>query len=109
MEVALAGQTTTADDLHLLRAFRDQVLARSTLGQSWVALYEDHRVDVALLLMTDDQLRAQARSALTLGLPLIRALIDADTAHGVVLTNEHTQAAKAIINRLAATGDSQHG
>jgi hypothetical protein len=106
-EVVLAGQRTAADDLHLLRAFRDKVLARSPLGQRWATLYEEHRVDVALILMTDDQLRAQARSALTLWLPLVQALTDANSMQKAILTDEHIEAAEAVINGLTAKGDPE--
>lgn len=106
-EVALTGQRAAVDDLHLLRVFRDRVLARSPLGLRWAALYEEHRVDVALILMTDDQLRAQARSALTLWLPLVQVLTDANSAQKAELTAKHIEAAEAVINGLTAKGDPE--
>lgn len=106
-EVVLAGDATAMEDLRLLHTFRDDVLARSPVGQHWIALYERHRLEAALILATDGQFRNQTRSVLKQWLPLIQALTNPDSVGQAVLTLEHVEAAEAIIAGLADRGSPQ--
>jgi len=96
-EVALAGEITASEDLRLLRTFRDQVLAHSSIGQRWIALYESHRLEIASILVTDNQFRGQVRLALEQWLPLVQALANLDSAQQAILTPEHIAAAEGVI------------
>ncbi len=102
-EVTLAGQSNAAEDLQLLRNFRDRTLARSSTGQRLTTLYERHRLEVALLIATDERLRNQTRLTLKQWLPLFKALTY-DDAEGPVLTREHVAAAYGVIDELIAKG-----
>ncbi len=103
-EVVLVRKTTVVEDMHLLRIFRDEVLARSPTGQHWITLYERHRLEVATILAADNEFRAQTLSALEQWLPLIRALTNPDSVGQTVLTLEHVKAAETVIAGLAARG-----
>lgn len=106
-EVVLAGEPTAIENLHLLRTFKDQALAHSPLGQRWITLYEHHRTEVASIFATDRLLRDQARLALKQWLPLIQTLSYPHFGEHVILAPEHLQAAKAVIEGLAARGSPQ--
>jgi hypothetical protein len=106
-EVALVGQATGFEDLRLLRTFRDERLALSPTGQHWIAMYERHRLEVASILATDSQLRAEARMALGLWLPLIEALTMQSVGEQAIITSEHMQAAEAVMAGLEAKGSPE--
>jgi len=106
-EIALVGEANAVEDLHLLRTFRDQILVRSPIGQQWVALYERHRLEVALILAADPQTRIQTRLALKQWIPLIRALTNPDSPGQTVLTLQHIEAAESVIASLAAKGSTE--
>lgn len=78
-EIVLSGEITGSDDLHLLRAFRDEVLAQSPIGQHWITLYQHYRFETALILASDGQFRTQTRLALREWLPLFEALAYPDS------------------------------
>ncbi len=106
-EVALVGEATAREDLRLLRTFRDQVLARSPIGQHWTVLYERHRFEIALILATDNQFRDQTRLALEQWLSPIQALTNPDSSQQAILTPEHIEAAEGVIVGLASRGSLQ--
>ncbi len=106
-EVVLVGDDNVLEDLHLLRDFRDNVLASSPFGQEWIELYEANRLDVALMLATDSQLREQARLAINLWLPLIEALTRSDVEGSAILTQAHLDTAASLLANLMTNADSQ--
>jgi hypothetical protein len=106
-EVALADQATLIDDLHLLRSFRDNVLAETPIGQHWIGQYEQHRLEVATLLAGDSQLRLQAREALVQWLPLIHSLSVADTGEQLIITVSHIEVAESFVTTLSEQADPQ--
>jgi ketopantoate reductase len=54
----------SADEIGLLRAFRDQQMAQSALGRRLTSLIQRHGTEVAQYLATDDELRSQAADLL---------------------------------------------
>ena len=100
-EVALTGSTTGLHDLEVLRRFRDEQLASSVTGQRWIEIYEHHRLELATLLAGDAQLRTQAREALDLWLPLIRALVEPGSEVSAVIQPEHIRTARLLIENLS--------
>ncbi|MBC7260644.1 MAG: hypothetical protein H5T63_01410 [Chloroflexi bacterium] len=105
--MALAGEPTVIQDLCLLRAFRDQVLSCSPVGEHWIALYEQHRTEIAWILATNAQLRNKTRIALKQWLPLIQALTFPDAVKKAILTSEHLDSAEAIIGALSTMASPQ--
>lgn len=105
-EVVLSDETSAVDELHLLRALSDDVLAQSTIGQRWIALYERHRFETALILLTDSQFRTQTRFALKQWLPLFQAVTYPNSVpdQEAILTSEKADAFQAVIAGLAARG-----
>lgn len=59
-------------DLDLLRAFRDGVLAQSSLGRRMIRLYDDHAAAVTAALKRSPALRAAARRLAAAAAPLLR-------------------------------------
>ncbi len=110
-EVVLSGETTALDDLYLLRAFRDRVLAPSPMGQHWITLYQYHRFETAWILMSDDPFRTQTRLALKNWLPLFQALTYPDSIpdQQAILTLEQAKALEAVMTGLAERGGSRLG
>jgi subtilisin family serine protease len=108
-EIVLAGESTALDDLYLLRTFRDRVLATSSMGQHWIALYQSHRFEAAWILMSDDPFRTQTRLALKQWLPLFQALTHPDSVpdQQAILTFEQAQALEAVMAGLADRGSAQ--
>jgi predicted NBD/HSP70 family sugar kinase len=106
-EVALSGSTTGLYDLETLRRFRDERLASSTAGQRWIEIYEHHRLELATLLASDAQLRTQAREALNLWLPLIRALVEPGSEASAIIQPEHIRAARLLIENLSVRSSSE--
>ncbi|MGQ9550759.1 MAG: S8 family serine peptidase, partial [Roseiflexus sp.] len=100
-EVALTGSTTGLHDLQVLRRFRDEQLASNAAGERWVEIYEQHRLELATLLASDAQLRAQAREALGQWLPLIRTLVEPRSEASAVIQSEHIRAARLLIENLS--------
>jgi len=108
-EIILSGEITGSDDLRLLRAFRDGVLAQSSIGQRWITLYQHHRFETALILASDGQFRTQTRLALKQWLPLIQALTYPDSIpdQQAILTSEHAEVLESVITGLMDRGSSQ--
>ncbi|MCS6774463.1 MAG: S8 family peptidase [Anaerolineae bacterium] len=103
-EVTLSGTANEHNDLRLLRDLADRVMASSEIGQEWIALYQRHRLESALILATDGELRAQTLAALGLWLPVFRALTypDNNAAQQVVITQAHAEALEQVIAGLSA-------
>ncbi len=106
-EVVLVGDDNVLEGLQLLRNFRDNVLIASPIGQEWIALYEANRLDVALMLVTDSQLREQTRSAINLWLPLLEALVSSDAEEDAILTQAHLDTAAALLVGFTTNANSQ--
>lgn len=108
-EIVLSGEITGSDDLHLLRAFRDEVLAQSPIGQHWITLYQHHRFETALILASDGQFRTQTRVALKQWLPLFQALTYPDSIpdQQAILTSEQAEVLESVITGLTDRGSSQ--
>jgi len=108
-EVVLSGETTALDDLYLLRAFRDRVLAPSPMGQHWITLYQYHRFEAAWILMSDDAFRTQTRLVLKKWLPLFQVLTYPDSMpdQQAILTFEQVKALEGVMAGLADRGSSR--
>lgn len=108
-EIVLSGEPAGPDDLRLLRAFRDKVLAQSPIGQHWITLYQRHRFETALILALDEQFRTQTRLALKQCLPLLQALTYPDSIpdRQAILTSEQAEVLESIITGLTDRGSSQ--
>lgn len=106
-EVILVGDDNVLEDLQLLRDFRDDVLASSAVGQEWISLYEANRLEVALILATDSQLREQARSVVNLWLPLVEGILAPEGNESAILTQAHLDAAALLLTNLTLNADSQ--
>ncbi|MCS6880465.1 MAG: S8 family peptidase [Chloroflexaceae bacterium] len=108
-EIVLSGELAGSNDLRLLRAFRDEVLAQSSIGQHWITLYQRHRLETALILAFDEQFRTQTRLALKQWLPLFQALTYPDFIpdQQAILTFEQAEVLESVITGLADRGSSQ--
>lgn len=106
-EVVLAGSVSGWQDLQALRRFRDEQLVSSAAGQHWIDMYERHRLELAMLLAGDAQLRVQARLALSLWLPLIRTLVDSNSVGSSVIQLEHVQVVKTLVSDISAQGSPE--
>jgi subtilisin family serine protease len=108
-EITLAGDASALSDLRLLRQFRDDVLADTSLGREWIDLYQQHRLESALILAHDASLREQTRQALADWLPLFAALVDPEASppREAVLTLGHAQALEVVVAGLAERGSQQ--
>lgn len=106
-EVALSSSASGWHDLQVLRHFRDEQLAATLFGQHWIAVYERHRLELAMLLANDPQLRTQVRLALHLWLPLVRELVESTSNESVLIQAEHIQAARAILAAMSVQGSEE--
>lgn len=106
-EVALSSSASSWHDLQVLRRFRDEQLAATLSGQHWIAVYERHRLELAMLLANDPQLRAQVRLALHLWLPLVRELVEPPSNESALIQAEHVQVARAILAAMSAHGSEE--
>lgn len=108
-EIVLSGERTESDDLRLLQAFRDKVLAQSPIGRHWITLYQRHRFETALILAFDEQFRSQTRLALKQWLPLFQALTYPDSIPDkqAILTSEQAEVLEGVIAGLMDRGSSQ--
>ncbi|WP_376792868.1 S8 family peptidase [Thermoflexus sp.] len=108
-EIVVSGELTEPDDLRLLRAFRDKVLAQSPIGQRWLTLYQQHRLETALILAFDEKFRTQTRLALRQWLPLFQALTYPDSTpdQQAILTSEQAEVLENVITGLMDRGSSQ--
>jgi Zn-dependent metalloprotease len=102
--IALAGEPDEESLLSNLRAVRDQVFTQDP-GRRWVRIYYEHQFEVAWLLMSDGQLRADALAGFRAFDPVFRAGLgdnEADTA--VILTPELIEAAERALMGVAERG-----
>lgn len=107
-QIVLSGDTHEPDHLSLLRAFRDKVLAQSAIGRAWIGLYQQHRFQTALILVSDRQFRTQTGLALDLWMPLFQTLTYPDDVVGeqAILTSAQAEALEAVIDGLSDRGSS---
>ena len=101
---ALAGEPDGESILSNLRAVRDEVFTQDP-GRRWTRIYYDHQFEVAWLLMSDDQLRADARAGFRAFDPVFRAGLGDDEAGApVILTPELIEAAERALMGVAERG-----
>lgn len=103
-EVILTRRTSVFEDLQLLRDFRDQVLRGTAVGEPLISLYENSRLEMALLLATNPTLRADTQALLETWFPLIEALLYPDTAAPALVTESMIAQTEAVSDQLAAAG-----
>ncbi|MCG2769925.1 MAG: M4 family metallopeptidase [Anaerolineae bacterium] len=102
--VALAAEPDGQDLLNNLRAVRDQVFTQDP-GRRWVNIYYEHQLEVAWLLISDAQLRADAQAGFRAFDPVFGALLAGDEASSnVILTRETIQAAERALMGVAEKG-----
>ena len=98
---ALAGEEAGPSVLGHLRAVRDEVFTQDP-GRRWTRIYYEHQFEVARLLLSDSQLRADVQAGLLAFDPVFRALLDGDGAgEPVILTPELIQAAERALMGVA--------
>jgi Zn-dependent metalloprotease len=99
--VALTAEPDGQDLLSDLRAVRDQVFTRNP-GRRWTSIYYEHQIEVAWLLISDSQSRAEAQAGFRTFGPVFRALLEGDEASSeVILTQETIQAAERALMDVA--------
>jgi hypothetical protein len=103
---ALAGEPDGESILSNLRAVRDEVFTQDP-GRRWTRIYYEHQFEVAWLLMSDGQLRADARAGFCAFDPVFRAGLGDDEADPpVILTPELIEAARRALMGVAEHGSS---
>jgi subtilisin family serine protease len=103
---ALADEPDGQSMLSTLRAVRDEVFTQDP-GRRWTRIYYEHQFEVAWLLMSDGQLRADARAGFCAFDPVFRAGLGDDEADPpVILTPELIEAARRALMGVAEHGSS---
>ena len=102
-EVSLIGEQHYLDNIQFLRALRDEVLRSHVVGKEIVRVYEQHRLEVALILVTDEAFRQEVRNTLLLWMPALQAVYGSSNA-SVVITDEHIAATHALLDGFAERG-----
>jgi hypothetical protein len=88
-----------------LRSVRDTVFAKEPLGQRWVQIYYKHQFEVAWLLLSDSQLRADAQTGFRAFDPVFRALMAGNRAESrVILTPDMIGKAEKALMGVARRG-----
>ncbi len=106
-EVALSSTSSFGDDLQTLRRFRDTALAETAAGAGLTARYNEHRLEVALILATDAELRAEARALLNDWLPVLVAVTDPAGGPDVAITANLLSASLSFVDRMTAVAGPQ--
>ncbi len=105
--VALTAEPDGQSLLSNLRAVRDQVFAQDP-GRRWASIYYKHQFEVARLLITDGELRADAQAGFRAFDPVFRALLNGDEADPpVILTRELIEAAERALMGVAERGSPE--
>lgn len=102
---ALSGEPDEWQQLTTLRAVRDQIFSRQP-NMGWTETYYRHQAEVFWLIISDDQLRDDARSAIRALNPALQALLAGREAADVQITAEMVQQADTVIRTLTAQGSS---
>ncbi|MDW8053803.1 MAG: S8 family peptidase [Anaerolineae bacterium] len=107
-EVTLSNTRAEQADLTLLRTLADEVFADHRIGQRWIELYQRHRLEAALILVSDEEFRLQVQQALEKWLPILQAVTQPNqSATTTVLTQEHIDALDSVIEGLALRGSAR--
>jgi subtilisin family serine protease len=99
--IALADEPDGQSILSNLRAVRDKVFTQDP-GRRWVRIYYKHQFEVAWLLMSDSQLRADALAGFRAFDPVFRAALG--KGRPVTLTPELIEAARRALMGVAERG-----
>jgi hypothetical protein len=97
---ARLAPSITADDLSLLYAVRDQILAPSLEGLRYTALFDAHQAEILLLLVIHWGRWEEGFSVLERFLPHLRALVEGRGAKGR-LKRADLEAADRFLDHLA--------
>lgn len=90
--------------LTTVRAVRDQVFTQDP-GKRWARIYYEHQFEVAWLVMSDSQLRAEVLEGMRAYDPIFQALLNDDpTAPTVALTPELIETARRVMMGVAERG-----
>ena len=100
-EVALSTEPTFTNRLAIVRQFRDTALADTAIGRDLIAYYDAHRLELAVILATNADLRAEARAVLDGWMPLLEVVID-DSATPAVVSADLLDATVLFAERLMA-------
>jgi len=104
--VALANESDGQDLLSNLRAVRDQVFTQDP-GRRWTNIYNKHQFEVAWLLVSDSELRADAQAGFRAFDPVFSALVAGDEASSqVIVTREMVEAAERALMAVAESGSA---
>ncbi|MCI0520266.1 MAG: M4 family metallopeptidase [Chloroflexi bacterium] len=99
--VALTGETDGVTLLTDLRSLRDNIFTVNP-GLRWKQAYYDHQFELAWLLLTNSELRADALAGLRMAAPGVSAVLDGDGGETEVLTLEMIQSAEETVKAIAA-------
>ncbi len=107
-QVVTAGKPSAQSNLQTLWALRDNVLAHTPLGQTWITLYTRHRFKAAAILLSDAAFRAQVAQSLELWMPLFRAVTNPESvaAGEAKVTAAHAAAVETVIDGFISRGDA---
>ncbi len=101
---ALSEEPNGKNILADLKAVRDKVFTQDP-GRRWARIYYKHQFEVAWLLATHGDLRANAKAGFRAFDPVFHALLDDSRTNGpVILTPELIQAARLALMGVAENG-----
>jgi Zn-dependent metalloprotease len=106
--VALTGETDGATTLTDLRSLRDDLFTVNP-GLRWKQAYYEHQFELAWLLLTNSELRADALAGLRMAAPGVSAVLDGDGGETEILTLEMIRAAEETVKAIAAESSPATG
>jgi subtilisin family serine protease len=103
---AVAGESDGQSLLGNLRAVRDEVFTDDP-GRRWASIYYEHQPEVAWLIVSNSELRADALAGFRAFDPVFRGLLGLDDAGSpVLLTPNLVEAAERALMGVAESGSS---
>jgi hypothetical protein len=103
--VALAGTTEGESSLATIRSLRDFVFTQDP-GQRWSAIYYEHQLEIASILLMNPDIRNQATDVLIDFDPVFHSLLGEQSATPVTLTPELIASAEEALMELVAHSSS---
>jgi hypothetical protein len=93
-------------DLWTFYKLRDELLRKTAAGAGYVELYDAHGPEISCLLLADPVLQDQVGESLRAWEPDLKALV-LGRGTGVTVTTEKVQAARQVLDKLAASGSPE--
>ena len=106
LTVVLQNLKNTADDLQLFYRVRDEILAQTSEGRSFIDLYNTYSPEVVQLVQADPSLATEARSLIQLWTPSLQALVDGNGDQAVI-TAEQINAAMDFADHLSVNASPE--